>query len=371
MAPRVLIIRLSALGDILHALPLLDALKRQWPDAFIGWLTEPAGAGLLDGHPLIDRLHVVPRREWKANRWRALRGPLRALARDLRSQHYDTAIDAQGLTKSALWGLAARAPRRIGFAGRESRELAGLLNNERVLPAPDRLHVVERNLALLQPLGIQVRSNEIHFPVHIPAAARTRADCILGEDEAIPLIVMNPGAGWATKIWPPECYGQLARRLLEERPFRIALAWGPGEEPLVRAALAAAQAPPADFTLDTLPAGPGLSPLPATEFPELAAVIERATLFVGGDTGPTHLAAALAKPTVAMMGPLDARRNGPYGPGSVTIQHAVPRRAPWWANHRKWCDPRTDLRRVTVDEVLAACRAMLDRYTGPTAGASP
>jgi ADP-heptose:LPS heptosyltransferase len=109
-----------------------------------------------------------------------------------------------------------------------------------------------------------------------------------------------------------------------------------------------------------MPPGPGIAPLPATGFLELGAVLEKARLAVGGDTGPTHLAAALGAPVVAMIGPLDARRNGPYGERCRTIQHGVPRRAPWWRNHRAWSDPATRMEGISVEEVLEACAAVLD-----------
>jgi lipopolysaccharide heptosyltransferase I len=360
MAPRILIVRLSALGDIVHTLPLLAALRERWPEATLGWLAEPGGAPLLEGHPLLDRLHVVPRRAWRENKWRALRGPYLDLLAELRAMRYDVAIEAQGLLKSALWGRLAGIPRRIGFAGPEAREGTGLLATDRVRPPAAARHVVERNLALLAPLGI-ARPETIRFPVHLPEAARERAAQILGDPaDAAPLAVLNPGAGWATKIWPVQRMGELARRLRDELGCRVALAWGPGEEELVRGVLAGAGVNgPVDFASETLPPGPGIAPLPPTRFMELGAVLARARLFVGGDTGPTHLAAALGVPAVSMMGPLDARRNGPFGPHCVTIQHAIPRPAPFWRNHRRWCDPRTDLNKVGVEEVLAACRKML------------
>jgi heptosyltransferase-1 len=354
---RILIIRLSALGDIIHALPLLAALRERWPGAFVGWLVEPAGAPLLEGHPLLNALHVVPKKELKTQTWRALRGPARELLNEIKARHYDVAIDAQGLTKSAAWGWLAGIPRRIVLARPDARELAPLLATETVQPHPEALHVVERNLELLRPLGIEPPRPAV-FPVHLPETARARAATVLGDDPT-PLAVLACGAGWATKRWPPERFGRLARVLAERHGCRVALSWGPGEQPLVAEALRAAQAGAPDFDAAALPAGPGVHALPGVSFLELGAVIARARLVVGGDTGPTHLAAALGVPTVAMMGPLDARRNGPYGPLATTIQHAVPRRAPPWRNHRRWCDPRTRMEGIAVDEALAACAAAL------------
>ena len=339
----------------MHALPLLAALRGRWGGARIGWLCEPGGVQLLDGHPMIDRVHVVPKPAWRENKMAALRGPIPELVAELRGEHYDVSIDVQGLTKSALWPRLARIPRRIGFRGAESREISGILNNTCVRPTDDTLHVVERNMALLEPLGFD-RGEPITFPVHLSESARQRADEILGEGgNDAPLVVMSPGAGWATKIWPTERFGRLARLLVERFGYRVAIAWGPGEESLVREVLnGAGENQEHAFQNKTLLDGPGVHPMPATRFMDLAAVIARARLFVGGDTGPTHMAAALGVPTVSMMGPLDARRNGPLGDHCVTIQHDVPRRAPFWCNHRRWCDPATDLRDVTVEEIFGA-----------------
>lgn len=359
MAPRILIIRMSALGDIIHALPLLGCLRERYPDAHLGWLVEPLGAQLIEGHPLLDRVHVFPKKAWRAGKWAALRGPIRDFRRELRAERYDIAIDVQGLTKSAMWGLLGGIPRRIGFKGPESRELAGVLATERIEPDRDRLHVVERNLCLLRGLGLEP-PEAIHFPVHFPSEAHSHAVKILGDTAtAAPLVVMSLGAGWATKIWLAERFAALARQLVERGGVRVALAWGPGEQPLVQRALAELGQPPSNFDEKIVPAAPGVYTLPGTTFVELGAVIARARLFVGGDTGPTHLAAALGVPTVSMMGPLDARRNGPLGDHCLTVQHAVPRKAPWGKNHKHWCDPRTRLDLIGVEEILTPCEAFL------------
>lgn len=363
MAPRILIIRLSALGDIIHTLPMLAALRNAYPEAQIGWLVEPLGAQLLEGHPLLDAVHVFPKKAWRADKRAALRGPLRELVNAIRERQYEIAIDGQGLMKSAAWSLLCKAPRRIGFSSAEARELAWLAYTDRVTPAPHLLHVIQRNLALLGPLGIG-QPDPIISPVHLPGEARRKAREVVGEPApgVGPFIIVNPGAGWASKIWPTDRLGRLAGILVERYGARVAVAWGPGEEHLVGEVLeGAGVAQPPDFTLPAIPAEAGVYPMPPTRFSELGAIIERARLFVGGDTGPTHLAAALGVPTVSMMGPLDARRNGPLGDHCVTIQHGVPRKAPFWANHRRWCDPKTDLRHVSVEEVLEACVRMLGK----------
>jgi heptosyltransferase-1 len=349
---RILIIRLSALGDILHALPLLGALRAHFPQAHLGWLVETAGAPLLTDHPMLDRLHVFPKKEWRVDKLSTLRGPLRALWDEVRAERYEISIDVQGLTKSAIWGKLAGAPRRIGFHPPDARELAPWMATQCITPPADARHIIERNMALLRPLGI-APPGPFATPVHLPAEARARAKAIVGENGA-PLVVMSLGAGWASKVWAAERFAELAQRMVARHGMRVALAWGPGEERLIETACQALGVL-SDYTLEALPPEPGIAILPRTTFVELGAVIAQAQLFVGGDTGPTHFASALGVRTVSMMGPLDARRNGPYGAHCITIQHGIPRRAPLGQNHRKWCDPLTDLKLVTVDEVYAAC----------------
>jgi lipopolysaccharide heptosyltransferase I len=371
---RILIVRQSALGDIIHSLALLDALRKALPNASIGWLCEPAGVQLLEGHPMIDRLHVVPRREWKKNRWQALRSAFPRLRRELKEAGYGVSIDTQGLSKSAVWPWLAGIPVRIGYLGVRSRELSSFFNNRFIEPPRGRCHVIQCCMELLRGLGLDPPSKEkIETHIHITGSDLRRADEILAGKEVFdaPLVVMSLGAGWLTKIWAPEKYAELAIRLVREQGACVVLAWGPGEEYLVRQALEHVRESDPDqtgrsvvgndvaFKQAVVRCDPGIRVMPDTNFMELSAVISRADLFVGGDTGPTHMAAALKIPTVSMMGPLDARVNGPFGEHCRTIQHAVPAWAPKGDNHRKWCDPATDLKHITVDEIHAACIASL------------
>lgn len=374
---RILIVRLSALGDIIHGLTLLTALRQCLPDATIGWLCEPAGAQLLEGHPLLDRLHVAPRRNWKLKRWRAFGTAFASLRRELKGAAYDVSIDLQGLSKSAMWPWLVGIPRRIGYAGGRSRELSSFFNNRRVPSPRGPCHVIQCGLELMLGLGLRPPvGDQVRTHVYLPDVDRQRAGEILaGRDSRAvpPLVVMSLGAGWLTKIWAPAKYAELAVRLVEERHACVVLAWGPGEEYLISECLDhvrwnESSGPGKDaigsdraFIRSTVPCRPGIHVMPASRFMELSAVISRANLFVGGDTGPTHMAAALRVPTVSMMGPLDARVNGPLGEHCTTIQHAIPSRPPRGVNHRKWCDPQTDLEHVTVNEVYSACLAFLHR----------
>lgn len=361
-SPRVLLVRLSALGDILHTLPALAALRRARPEAFIGWVVEEAGAQLLEGHPDIDALHVMPRRAWRENPLKAALGPMRELIRQVRSRDYDMAIDFQGLTKSALWTRLSGARERVGFRGQDARELSRFFYNRPIYPRAQEIHVIQRNLALLRPLGVE--NPEVQFRVRLPEAARLKAEAIWGpEDERYPRVVMNPGAGWPTKLWSAAAYGRLAAELISEIGARVALAWGPGEEGLVKTALEAAGKVGAEVgrrSEEAIAPEPGVHSLAPTSFVELGAVIERAHLLVAGDTGPVHFAAALGVPTLGLYGASDSKRNGPWGERSRAIQLTDPPCIPCW---RTWCDweePLACLTHIAVGRVTAECLKLLE-----------
>lgn len=362
-SPRVLLIRLSAVGDVLHALPVAAAIRREIPGARIGWLVEDRNARLLHDHPMIDALHVVPRKAIRAGLLAALRGPVRSLRRELRDARYDVAIDLQGLTKSAVWAWLSGARRRIGFGGEDAREISRIFYTERVVAGAP--HVVEKNLALLAALG--VLAGEPEFPVHVPAEARARASAIWGDDEATarPLrVVLNPGAGWATKRWPPANYGLLAARMSRELGARVALAWGPGEEALALEALASAGSASLDAPdrppPDPFPAGPGVARLPPTTLPELLGAIAGADLFVAGDTGPSQFAAALGVPTLSLFGASDARRNEPRGPRARSIRVDSLPCSPCWNTRCSWREPLACMTGLNVDRVFDEAVALLD-----------
>jgi heptosyltransferase I len=368
MTHRILILRLSALGDILHGLPVASALRRAFPEAHLGWLVEDRGAELLRGNPLLDRLHVLPRRLMKGDLRRrpvgTLRGPLRALVGELRGERYDVSIDLQGLTKSAWWGRLAGARQRIGFRGEDARELSRLFYTDAVRPPAERYHVIERNLSLLGPLGVVDPAIEFNFRLDPGAERRGRA--LWGEaDAALPRVVVNVGAGWVTKQWPPAHFGRLAARLARECGACVAVAWGPGEEALAAAAMdAAREAGLADGRSDRSDPGgieprPGVYLMPMTTFLELGGVIAGARLYVGGDTGPTHMAGALGIPVVSMFGGSDARRNGPLGSPGEVIQLDEPECIPCWKTRCEWREPLACLTRLSVERVFDACRPLL------------
>jgi lipopolysaccharide heptosyltransferase I len=297
----VVLVRLSSVGDVVHGLPVAAALRARWPRCRLTWLAERREGVLLRGHPAIDTVIEIDTRGWRR------RGPaglgagvaaVLALRRRARASGVDVAIDLQGLLKSAVLVAASGARRRIGFARRFCREpLSALFTNRRVTPPADARHVVEQNLALLEPLGID--APEVRFTLPVDAAAETKLAAFFAAAGLEPrgrVALLVPGAARPEKRWPPERFAALARALRPER-IAVVVVWGPGEEPVARA----------------IAEDGGARLAPPTDLLELLALLRRAGVVVGGDTGPLHLAAAMNTPVVGLYGPTNPRRNGPYG----------------------------------------------------------
>ncbi len=295
---RILIVRLSAVGDVVHGMPVLCALRDHLPDAFLAWVVEGRTGDLLEGHAAVDELVRVPRA------WRKSPKEMLRLRRRLRALRFDVAIDLQGLTKSAVAAWSSGAADRIGFAGVDGRELSSWLNNE--LVHPGTVHVIDRNLELLQPLGIRDPAVRFDVPRNDNDVGTVdnylREAGISGEPA-----VINPGAGWPSKLWPTQRYAAVARHLGTVHRLPSVVPWA-GEQEL-------------SWAQEIVDGSDGYSRLaPTTSLTELAVLAGRAQVFIGSDTGPLHLAAAVGATCVGLFGPTPYRRNGPYGPAHVAIQ---------------------------------------------------
>jgi len=304
---RILIVKLTAIGDVIHAMPVACALREYLPDATIAWLVEGEAGDLLRGHAALDELIVLPPR-WNRS-WRTFP----EIARNLRRRRFDIALDLQGLRKSALAALLSGARRRIGFAGslREefdrwrggdpyahemARQCSWWLSTERIRPTAE--HVVARYLELLRPLGIE--SPTVRFDVpEFPGGAQVA--------EAI--AVINVGAARADKLWPADRFAEVARYMAASHGLAVVVTWA-GDAERRRAEQVVAEA------------GEAALVAPPTSLTELAALARRARIFIASDTGPLHLAAAVGTPCVGLFGPTPAARNGPYGPQHVSLQNA-------------------------------------------------
>jgi len=349
----LLVVRLSAMGDIIHTLPAAAALRQAFPHAALGWLVEERWAELLctlryprsgrrsPQRPLVDRVHSVNTAEWRHapfsfNTWQQMAAGLS----ELRGIHYDAAIDFQGAVRSALLARWSGAP--VVYGSVQPREnAASMFYTRQVLLQTNGTHVVEQALALagavVSMAGISTSiaaEAQAEFPADPDAESKIAGLTVDGNDFAI----LNPGAGWGAKRWPAERYGQVARELAKDGLCSL-VNYGPGEEELAVAVEAA---------------GEGAARRISCSVSELIALTRRARLLIGGDTGPMHLAAALKIPVVAIFGPTSPERNGPFGTPSIVLRSASS-----ITDHTRHREPEPGLLEITVGEVVAASRKLL------------
>lgn len=341
---RVLLVRLGALGDIVHALPVLAALRAYSADLQVDWVVDARYAGVLELVEGLSRVVVVRARthgdDGRAVRFHGVAGLLRAVA-FLRRRHYAAALDLQGLLKSAAFANGSGASRVVGFEREALREGAAAWLYGEEVPVDDRGHVVHKNLALLA--ALDVPSAGIVFPwrtVSSPVVDAVLADPRVGR--AGGFVLINPGAAWENKRWPPERFGALAAGLARRHGLPGVVTWGPGEQDRAAAVVAASE-------------GQALAS-PATTLADILALARAARLCVSGDTGPLHLAASVGTPVVALFGPTRPERNGPWRPEDVSVSRA----GECVCFHKRQClrgAPCID--RIAVDEVLGACARRL------------
>ena len=300
---RFLIVRLGALGDIVHAIPVAAAIRRAFPPARIDWLVSARHREILDLVPVIDRRLVINDRGGASGG-----ATLLGAVRELRRARYDVAIDLQGLIKSALLARASGAPRVVGFSSSYAREgLARLFYTDSHDPGRGGLydpretrHVVEVNLSVLDAIGIAAGRPE--FPIDRVESSVARQAL---EQSGGRYALLNPGAAWPNKRWPPERFGAVAAALRDRVGLRSVALWGPGEESLAHEVVASsfgAAVPTARSTIA-----------------DVVALARGAAVMLSGDTGPTHIAAALGTPLVGIYGPTRAVRNGPMQPQDLTV----------------------------------------------------
>lgn len=301
---RVLIVKLSALGDVVQSLPVAMAIRTQMPEASVDWLVEKPSAPLLVGHPALNRVLVSPRHEvtqGDGNIFTALTG----FGRELRSVTYDAVLDLQGLMKSAMLVALCKAERKIGFKGGKE-PLAAWPLTERLDPFdPDR-HALERYLDLLEPLGL-MRPAHPQFGLEPSEDSLARVDELLSQGaEGGPLVVLHPVAKWESKLWPMKHWAQLAHDLAG-LGMRLVLSGSNDDRGVTRAIAGAAGVDVMDL------AG-------RVSLKDLTALLHRADLLVSTDTGVMHLGAALGCPVVALFGPTAHWRTGPYGRGHRVVR---------------------------------------------------
>ncbi|MFO0901849.1 MAG: glycosyltransferase family 9 protein [Pirellulales bacterium] len=332
---RVLLVRLSAIGDCLLTLPMACAIKAKYPHSQLTWVVERAAASLLEGHAAIDRLIVLPKQWYKSPReiWK--------LRQTLRASRFDVAFDPQSLTKSAAIAWLSGTARRYSLAHPYGRELALWLTPTLIETTHE--HVVDRQLEMLHAIGIRWPQARFDLPINEPAQASVaswldKSPCASG------FVCINPGATWRSRLWEMDRFGKVAAQLGARHGVPSLVVWGSNDErewaeTIVRHSEGQAIA------------------APRTSLVELAAVLRRATFYLGGDTGPMHLAVAVGAPCVALYGSTRPENSGPYGAQHIVLQSYYQAGT---SRQRRSAD-NDAMRAITVEKVVEACEQMLAR----------
>lgn len=347
---RILIVRVGAMGDILHGLPALAALQKRCPDCFVGWAIEPHWKPLLAAaeaetlgaqRPQVNRIHDVPTKLWKQRPFSLTTGlDIARLRKEMKAERYDVCVDLQGSIRSAIIGRLSGAARFIGMEQPRERA-ARFLYHERVALRSE--HVTTQACELVaSALGKTGSLDPEAVVLPVEAVAEDWAETFLrsiqmGAKERF--VLLAPTAGWGAKQWPTESYRALSE-LLRVAGFRVVVNTVNSAEPI---ACSIAEG--------------GRASIVACGVSQLIALTRRTVLVIGGDTGPVHLAAALGRPVVALFGPTDPRRNGPFFPGART---EVLRHCTSVIDHRRHAETEAGLAKITVEEVVTAAMKLLE-----------
>jgi len=345
---KFLIIKLSSLGDIVHALPFLRTLRVHHPDAYISWMVEERFQELIKFNPDLDEVITVRIKHWRknlnVNSWREISQTQKLL----KERDFDWTFDLQGLIKTGIIALMTGAPNRAGFHRDNCREkINSWFNNRHSKYVSPGGHVVDLSLSQLSVLGNFAPRAE--FPLNIPTEDQRVSETFMLENPELiskPIAGINPGAGFPTKMWSLKRYAQLADRLADELGFSILLTWGPGEEDLVYKIAA-------DMKQRSWTA-------PATTIAESIGLYKKLSLFIGNDSGPFHICAALGIPTVSVWGPTDPSRNGAYTKNHEAVYHKLPCSFCW----KRQCPFGTIecMDKITVQNLFETTKALASKH---------
>ena len=345
----ILIVKTSAIGDVIHTLPALNALRRKYPEAQIDWLVEEAAADLIIGHRALDTVLVSRRKAWardlKQGRVLAAWRGFTDFVKKLRGTEYDLLIDFQGLLKSGIFVGLARAKRKVGFGkGMEHAECSYIFLNEPIPPVNMDQHAAIRELLLLKAIGVE--SEEVVFDLPVTDEQRKKIGQLLaaeGIDPAKPLVAINPMTTWETKHWRNERFARVADQLLD-RGMAVVFSGGPQDVQAIEGIRGAMT-------------GKAVSLAGRTTLKDLAALYERVDVLITTDTGPMHLAAAAGTPVVALFGPTAPWRTGPFGSGHRILRADIAC-SPCLKKH---CDrEHACMAEITVDQVVQAALDVLN-----------
>ena len=332
---RFLVVRLGSLGDIVHTFPAVAGLRESFPQAEIVWLTHPRWKALVDNSELASEVWEVETRDYSS---------IRETLTRIRKRQFSVAIDYQGLWKSAALPFLGRVPCRVGFSSHTVREFGvPLLYNKRVRAM--QAHIADQNGELSQRAG--ARNGVAPFVLAVRSVSEEAAALKLsGEFKLDRCVVLSPAGGWRSKCWPPERYGALCRRIHAELGLRCVLNQGPGE----------------DDSIATIKAASGdAAPIACNaSLPQLMVLLRNSLCVVAGDTGPLHLAVALGTPVVALFGPTDPARNGPYRAKDDSKKDIVLRSPQAVTTYKRGDRPDPSLLQLEVATVFDAVRQQVE-----------
>ena len=339
----ILIVKLSAIGDVVHTLPSLAALRQRYPDAHITWVVEEAASDLIMGHPHLDRMIISRRKSWigavQRGQISSALKEAKTFLSELRARRYDLVIDFHGLIKSAVIVLLSGGKRKLGYDSLQ--ELSGLFYNEKI-PEDMGKHAVDRYLDFARHLG--VHSDTPEFIIAIQQENETRVRALLaagGIGPNDPFVAVSPQALWETKLWSNQKFAQLSERIMQELILPVVFTGGEGK---------ATEGIQSFMTL------PSVDIAGRTTLRDLACLYRKASLLVTTDSGPMHLAAAVETPVVALFGPTDPSRTGPHGNGHTVIRMELPCSPCFF----RTCDTKLCMREITVENVFQAIRNKLE-----------
>jgi lipopolysaccharide heptosyltransferase I len=344
----ILVVRLGAMGDIVHVIPAVKNLKMAFPSAYIAWLVEDRHEDLVEGVPEIDEVIVFPRKQWQSllkypQKYFKIISEMRMFLRKLRGKRYDIALDFHGNFKSGLLTYLSNALVRVGFSKGYCKEFNFIFNNLRITPQKKKMHRVDKYLDLLRGLGINAPYQRPIFS--IPNAERFYIDNFIQQNQLNqkPIAIIHPGTSIFGKYkrWPPKNYANLADRLIWELDYSVIFTWSALEYEIVEEIISYMQYP-ATIACKT------------SSVRQLIALIQHARLFIGGDTGPTHIASCMGIPTIAIFGPKDPVIYAPYDKNALVVRKDIP----CSPCEKRSCRHVTCINAIVPDDVFHAVNEM-------------
>ncbi|MEK6559607.1 MAG: lipopolysaccharide heptosyltransferase II [Planctomycetota bacterium] len=340
----ILVVRLGAMGDIVHVIPAVMNLRTAFPSAYISWLVEDKLKDLVEGLPCIDEVIVFPRRQLQTylkypQKYFKIISEIRTFLKKLRNKNYDIALDFHGNFKSGLLTYLSKAKTRIGFSKGYCKEFNFIFTNLQITPQQKKMHRIDKYLNLLHGLGIESKYQKPVFP--IPDTDRLYIDDFIQQNHLNkkPMAIIHPGTSLFGKYkrWPPKNYANLADRLTQELGYSVVFTWGALEYKIAK-------------EITSLMQYQATIACKTSSVKQLIALLQRAHVFIGGDTGPTHIASCIGIPTVAIFGPKDPVIYTPYGENAIIVRKDIS----CSPCEKRTCDHVTCINSITPDDVLDA-----------------